>query len=138
MCLLCKVNYLTPGYLLHHLVCIPQSPASCFSQSSRALPCSWPCLLNPSDLVFFILHTFICMKKNYANALKLSEKPTSAESVGADSFHGTGNAWRAMAGPKSLAQHVSGITVFICIGIDNWRASMNSIMLLSYSITQYK
>jgi hypothetical protein len=42
----------------------------------------------------------------------LSEKPTSAESVGADSFHGTGNAWRAMAGPKSLAQHVSGITVF--------------------------
>ena len=38
----------------------------------------------------------------------VSEKPTSAEAVGVDSFHGTGNGvqWQARSANKSLAQHV--------------------------------
>ena len=46
--------------------------------------------------------------RTWTRGIWVSEKPTSAEAVGVDRFHGTGNGvqWQARSANKSLAQHV--------------------------------
>ena len=87
-------------------------------------------MFNPYHLLYRLSHVFHLLDNNlslpyamkhwmiqsvHTNALHgssklLSEKPTSAEEVGVDRFHGgtsNGMQWQARSANKSLAQHVT-------------------------------